>query len=152
MIQFQHEGVADLRYFESFTLDAMLAEHYQELTLNKEVVKLKPRWDTYKALDHADKFVALTARDGSDLVGYNAFFVDRHMHYEDLVVAMNDVFYLHPDYRRGATALRFLRFSEAFLKDRAHKVAYHFKATNNFGPILTRLGYSPEEGVAAKLL
>lgn len=157
MIQFRQDSIRNVRKFDGPEFDAMLAGHYDELTLNKDRVKLKPRWDTYEAMEDAGAFTILTARDPArfgQLVGYNAFFVNRHMHYEDLVVAMNDVFYLHPDYRTGANALRFLRFTENHFKDRAHKLAYHFKATNNFGPLLLnkRLGYSPEEGVAAKLL
>lgn len=153
MIHFQREAIAALRLHDSMALDAMLREHYQELTLNKDRVKLKPRWGAYAAMDEEDALIVLTARDGEQLVGYNFFFVNRHMHYEDLVVAVNDVFYIDPAYRRGSTPLRFLRFTEQYLRDfrGVDKVAYHFKAGNNFGPILKRLGYSPEEGVAAKL-
>lgn len=149
MIEFQHELLNDALIAE---VEPLLEDHYYELALNQERVKLNPKWREYGFLQSVGNFVLLTARDGKRLAGYNAFFVNTHMHYADLVVAVNDVFYLHPDYRRGATALRFLRFSEDYLKDRAHKVAYHFKATNNFGPILQRIGYSAEEGVAAKLL
>lgn len=149
MVRFQRERVEDIRR----EVEPLLAAHYEELTLHKERVKLNPRWDAYAFLDSADKFIALTARDAAGrLVGYNAFFVDANMHYADLRMAVNDVFYLHPDHRKGATALRFLRFTEAYFKDRADKLAYHFKASNNLGPILKRLGYGYEEGVAAKLL
>lgn len=157
MIRFSHEK---LDYFMQFELIPMFDEHYRELTLNKEHVKLKPRWDVYHLLQKSGNFVALLARDDEDrIVGYSAFFVDRHMHYADIVFALNDVFYLHPDIREGATALRFVRFTEKFFADFMaekypglhYKVVYHYKAANNFGPILHRLGYSPEEGVAAKL-
>jgi GNAT superfamily N-acetyltransferase len=150
VIHFQREHLTGALLDE---LQPLLQAHYDELTLNKDRVKLRPKWREYYALQANDMFVALTARDGTGrLVGYNAFFVNTHMHYADLRVAVNDVFYLHPDHRRGATALRFLRFTEDYFKDRVHKVAYHFKAANNFGPILQRIGYSAEEGVAAKLL
>lgn len=132
----------------------ILDAHYEELTLHKERVKLKPRWIVYYTLQARGHFVIYTARDDSGrLVGYNAFFIDAHMHYEDLIVATNDVFFIVPEHRRGSTALRFLRFTEQQLREGGvDKVAYHHKAANNFGPILHRLGYSPEEGVAAKLL
>jgi len=151
-VTFQMEklGGAELLHAE---LAPLLEAHYQELTLNKDVVKLDPDWDTYFALQKRFALAVYTARDAQRLVGYNAFFVSRHLHYRDLIVAVNDVFYLHPDYRRGAIPLRFLRYAERQLKERgAHKLAYHFKASNNFGPLLQRLGYEPEEGVAAKLL
>jgi GNAT superfamily N-acetyltransferase len=132
----------------------MLQAHYDELTLNKDRIKLSPRWGAYDILQQYNRFVAFTAREEGRLVGYSAFFVDYHLHYSGTLVAVNDVFYLHPDARRGTTALRFLRYAEQQLRDvwAVDKIAYHFKAVNNFGPILNRLGYANEEGVAAKLL
>lgn len=131
----------------------MLQDHYDELTLHKERVKLDPDWTAYFHLQQAGAFVVLTARDNGRLVGYNAFFLNRHIHYRGINLAVNDVFYIHRDYRRGPSALRFLRYAERVLKDLgADKLAYHFKAGNNFAAILERLEYQHEEGVAAKLL
>lgn len=132
----------------------MLEAHYEELTLNKEVVKLDPKWSDYYQLQHIAKFIVFTLRDDDRrLVGYNAFFLNTHMHYAGLLVAVNDVFYIHPDYRRGPAALRFLRSTEAALKALgAQKVAYHYKHGNSFAAILKRLGYADEEGVAGKII
>jgi hypothetical protein len=134
----------------------LLVKHYEELTLHKEVVKLLPKWPDYLTLEAMGRFVVFTARDASgQLLAYNAFFINTHMHYSDLTVAVNDVFYIRDENRHGTLALRFLRYTETALKGLgAQKVAYHYKHGNNFGALLTsrRLGYQDEEGVAGKLI
>lgn len=131
----------------------LLLAHYAELTLHKDVVKLDPQWDYYALLEKMDRFVVITARDDGKLIGYNAFFVQQHMHYAGLKVAQNDVFWLVEEYRRGTTALRFLRYTEEALKRMdVRKVVYHCKTSNNFAPILRRLGHAEEEVMVGKIL
>ncbi len=131
----------------------LLELHYAELTLHKDVIKLDPRWDDYILLERMDRLAIFTARDEGRLVGYSAFFVNRHMHYSDLVTAQNDVLYLHPDSRRGTTGLRFIDFVEAPLRDMGvRKLVYHIKFSLDWRPILHRRGYADEEVMCAKLL
>lgn len=131
----------------------LLEQHYQELTRNKERVKLDPLWEDYAALERMGRFVVFAAREHGFLIGYNAFFLNKHMHYAALHVAQNDVFWLSHDFRKGTTALRFLRYSEHELKAMgADKVVYHCKPENNFAPILNRMGYATEETMAGKLI
>jgi hypothetical protein len=153
-LKFRREHIAELIP----ELKPLLELHYQELTLNKDVVKLAPKWDEYIALEDMGRFVILTARDDAGrLTAYNAFFTNTHMHYSALDMAVNDVFYIHDDFRRGSLALRFLRYTEATLKalvapNAPLKLVYHFKRGNNFAAILAALDYVDEEGVAAKII
>lgn len=134
-------------------VEPLLQLHYEELCINRDVVKLAPRWDVYAALEQAGAFVIYTAREAGELVGYSAYFVNQNMHYADLTVGMNDVFYIRDDYRRGTTAMRFLKHCEAELKSiGVRKLVYHCKAANNFAPILHRLGFRDEEVMTAKLI
>ena len=134
-------------------VDDLLALHYEELTLNKDKIKLKPMWPRYAALEAADAFVVFTAREEGKLIGYSAFFVNRHLHYEDTVLASNDVLFLHPDHRLGMTGIRLIKFSEKELSTvGAHKVTWHAKHNTHLIPILTRLGYKNEEVVMGKIL
>jgi hypothetical protein len=131
----------------------LLELHYRELCLHRDVIKLDPRWETYAALEQAGAFVVLTAREGEELIGYNAFFFNRHMHYGGFTVAQNDVLFLHPAFRRGTTALRFLDFSEQQMRELdADKISYHIKFSMDWRPILHRRGYCDEEVMCAKLL
>lgn len=151
MIQFKHEPLTMGLVAE---MEPLLAMQYEELTLHKDVVKLRPRWSLYLLMQSRGTLHVITARQGGvRLVGYSLFLVDQHLHYADIKLASNDVFYVHPDFRRGSVPLRFLRFTRGYLKDiGVHKIAYHFKAGNNFGAILKRLGYSPEEEVVAEII
>lgn len=131
----------------------LLIAHYEELTLHKDIVKLDPQWDQYALLEKMERFTVFTARDGGALVGYSAYFVNRHIHYAGLVHASNDVFYIDPAHRRGTTALRFLRHCEEQLRAQGvKKLMYHCKPSNNFAPILHRLGYADEEVMVGKIL
>ena len=131
----------------------LLQLHYEEVALHRDVIKLNPRWDQYFLLEQIESFAVYTARDDGALVGYNAFFVNHHMHYEDLVVAHNDVLFLHPASRRGTTALCFIDYTEQALQALgARKVGYHIKLAHDWRPILHRRGYQDEEVMCAKLL
>jgi hypothetical protein len=131
----------------------LLQMHWEELTRNKEIAKLAPMWEEYAALEQMGRFVVFTARDDGKLVGYNAFFINKHIHYAGMTLAQNDVFFLVPDHRRGTAALRFLRYCEDQLRELgAMKLTYHCKTVNNFAPILHRLGFADEELIVGKVL
>jgi hypothetical protein len=149
MVTFQREMLFEV----AGEVDDLLQCHYQELTLNKDRVKLKPMWAEYRILEELGRFVVFTARDGDNLVGYSAFFVQQHLHYADLKTAINDVLYLHPDYRQGRTGIRLLQHCEAALKaDGVDKLCWHAKLDTALIPILHRLDYKTEEISLGKML
>jgi GNAT superfamily N-acetyltransferase len=131
----------------------LLERHYGELTLRKDIVRLDPMWPEYALLERLGRFMVFTARENGMLVGYNAFFVNRSMHYAALTVAQNDVLFLHPDHRRGTTALRFIDWCEEYLdREGVDKVTYHIKLSLDWRPILHRRGYVDEEVMCSKFL
>lgn len=131
----------------------LLQLHYEELCLHRDVVKLDPQWREYALLEQLQRFVVLTAREDGRLCGYSAFFLNRHMHYGGFTVAQNDVLFLHPDSRRGTTALRLIDWTECQLRDLgAQKVTYHIKFSHDWRPVLHRRGYSDEEVMCGKML
>jgi GNAT superfamily N-acetyltransferase len=147
-------------YF-SFISDAddLLRMHYQELTLDKHLVQLAPMHERYAKLEAAGKLEVYTARHDGALVGYSLFVVDRHIHYRDLLVASNDVLYLHPEYRRGMAGIKLIRYSEEMLAERGvDKVFWHIKFNRepgdkkDFRAIMHRMGYGDEEVVVGKIL
>jgi hypothetical protein len=131
----------------------LIEEHYQELTLNKGVVKLNPDWARYQKLEDENKLHIFTARNDGKLVGYSFFFLDTHIHYRDLLVATNDVLYLTASYRLGITGIRLIKYSEAELqKLGAKKVTWHIKESKDLSPILNRMGYFAEDTILGKLV
>lgn len=68
----------------------------------------QPSYDRYKACNDSGFFQLMTARDGDKLVGYFGLYLSQSMHSQHLMLT-EDVLFIHPDYRGGTTALRFLR-------------------------------------------
>jgi len=83
----------------------LLFQHYQELTQYKSKITLKPIWEKYFDLEKNSKFFLFTARENTNLVGYSGFFLDRHIHYADTLVAVNDVLFLKKEFRQGLTRI-----------------------------------------------
>lgn len=149
MIKFDVEKILDAKK----ELESLLDKHYEELTLNKELVKLKPMWSSYKELEDKKQFYLFTAREENTLIGYSAFFLKPHIHYEDLIVATNDVLYLKKEYRFGTTGIKLLKYSEQKVKELgANKITWHVKHSNDFRPILHRMGYADEDVIVGKIL
>lgn len=133
----------------------LLAEHYEELTLNKEVVKLDVDWLRYEKLEAGGLLKAWGAWEEGELVGYSCFFLCGHLHYSGLTVAMNDVLFLRKDRRLGMTGIRLIKESEkqlALLAAGPMKIIWHVKHNTSLGPLLERFGYADEEYSMAKIV
>jgi len=134
-------------------IEELLQQHYEELTLNKNVMKLAPDWDQYQAhLDRGELFV-MAAYFGSRLVGYSVFFLYRNIHYKNNIMAKNDVLFLSRPYRRGRMGINLIKRSEDALRELdVSKVIWHIKCHSDFRPILHRMGYADEDIMVGKVL
>ena len=149
MIQIQQELFRD----SMPEIEVLSVLHYDELTLNKEYVKLNPNWNKYLQLEDDNNLCLFTIRSDNILVGYSIFFVDTHIHYKDLVVATNDVLFLREDLRLGITGIKLIKFSESVLKTLGvNKITWHVKFAKDFRPILHRMGYADEDVIVGKIL
>lgn len=149
MITLQRETLFDI----IGEVDDLLRLHYEEVALHKESVPLAPMWERYRQLESIDAFVLYTARSDGELIGYSAFFINRHMHYGDTVMAHNDVIFLHPDHRRGSAGIKLIKFCEQQLRERGVvKATWHVKQEHDFGAILRRMGYIAEDLIFGKIL
>jgi len=149
MITYQMESLAEILV----DVKDLLLQHYEELTLNKAVIKLKPVWTRYESMELNKQFYAVTVRDNGVLIGYSGFILQPHLHYEDILVAQNDVLFLKKQYRLGATGIRLLKYSEQCMKQLgANKITWHVKYSNDFRKILYRMGYLDEDVILGKLL
>jgi predicted GNAT superfamily acetyltransferase len=132
-------------------VDELLKMHYEELTLNKDRVKLAPDWMRYVSMENAGALRIFTARENGELIGYSAFFVQAHIHYEGTIVACNDVLFLRPDKRLGLTGVKLIKFSESELQRAGvNKITWHAKHNTPLIPLLERFGYRNEEVVMGK--
>lgn len=131
----------------------LIEDHWREIALNQECIKLNPDFDRYEQLEQAGIFKLFTVRNETDIVGYFACFVMPHLHYCDHLYATNDVLYLKPEYRKGFTGIRLIKFAERCLKDDGVSVIQiNTKNHKPFDPVLIRLGYSLADKVYSKVL
>src|SRR5271156_2488408 len=77
---------------------ALMELHYDEIAKNKQLLKLNPDVATYNKADQENKLLLLTARSEGVLVGYFLWIMIKHAHYQDVVVAEEDLHFLAPKY------------------------------------------------------
>jgi hypothetical protein len=150
MLTFQQESIREIWR----EMDELLSLHYEEVALYKSLIKLEPMWNQYFALEDLGRFIIYTVRDDGVLVGYGAFFVTPHMHYGSTVVAMNDVLFIHPEYRKSTGGYRLIKFCDESLRQRGdiHKITWHVKIAKDWTKVLHKLGYADEEIMCGKMV
>jgi len=150
MFQFKDiTNVEDIRK----EMEPLLEQHYQELTLDKDVINLKPDWAAYQTLFDQGKLYALGVYYLGGLIGYSVFFLRRHIHYKDNLVADNDVLFLFKSSRQGRLGIELIRESETRLaRLGVTKITWHVKKSRDFRPILVRLGYVEEDIIMGRAL
>jgi GNAT superfamily N-acetyltransferase len=142
-------------------LEEMLFDHWQEVGLDHDAVPLAPDWEHYRRMEKEGTFRIIALRQAGALIGYSAFFVNRHLHYRHTLHAVNDYFYVAPERRSGWVGVQLFRDCERMMADLGVvKIMYHIKPhvllgatrTGNVGRILLRLGYRHAEDCYSKIL
>ena len=131
----------------------LLESHYEEIALDRDVIKLNPDYDMYKKLCDAGVMRIMTARDDGKLVGYCIVVIKYHLHYKDSLTAIDDIFYVSKDYRKGTTGVKLFIKTEEMLKGYGvQRVIMNTKLHHDVGAIFTRLGYKETERVFTKII
>lgn len=114
-LTFQEEPVRAC-WDEAYQLARLHAEGTQGYRRSEP---FNPKLERYEACEQMGMYHLLTARDGPRLAGYFGVYLTDSMH-SQLPILVEDTFFLHPDYRKGRNAIRFIQFIEAWA--RAHQV------------------------------
>ena len=131
----------------------LLEDHYDEIALDKEAIKLNPDYGIYKSLCDSGVMRVITARDGNKLVGYCVCIIKYHLHYKDSLTAFNDIFYISKEYRKGLTGVKlFIKTEEILKKYGVQRIAMNTKVHHDVGAIFDRLGYKETERVFTKMI
>lgn len=131
----------------------LLEQHWEEIALNKDRIKLNPDWDAYHLLEQANALKIFTARSEGKLVGYFVVVVQPNLHYKDHLFATNDIIYLHPDHRKGRTGLKLIQFAEKCLKeDGVSVLTINTKVHKPFDKVMEFLGFGLIERVYSKYI
>lgn len=134
MIALARESVEDV--IEE--IKPLLRLHWQEVAHYLDI-ELDPDWDFYLTSPSVRVF---TARDDGQLIGYGVFFIGPNRHYKQSIQAVQDILFLHPEYRGGRTGYKLIKFcDEEARKEGAQVIYHHTKARHDFGPLLGHLGY-----------
>jgi len=149
---FDFKIITDIAAIRS-QIEPLLEQHYAELTLDKDVIRLDPDWEQYQQLHNEGKLFALGAYYYDRLVGYSVFFLRNHIHYRDAIIANNDVLFLAPEFRVGRLGIELIRRSEQHLQELGvAKITWHVKTSRDFRVLLTRLGYVEEDIIMGRAL
>ena len=138
MITYQEEPLEDCLE----EIKPLIEIHWEEIALYKDKIKLNPDFDKYLLLDSLGMLHVLTARDQGTLIGYFISFVQPNMHYKESVFAVNDILYIHPEYRKGSTGYKLFKKAEKSLKEiGVDVIIIHAKVNNDFKPLMDKLEY-----------
>jgi GNAT superfamily N-acetyltransferase len=104
--------------------DELIAAHWREIAVWQDI-PLDPDWVAYDSLSKAGMLAIYTVRTEEEkLVGYAVFVLRKHTHYKGHSWAMNDIVFVHPDYRDGRIGRRLAKFWEQDLKNRGINVVH----------------------------
>jgi hypothetical protein len=92
--------------------------HWKEVALTQKEVPLEMDTDRYAALDEAGILHIVTGRDDGRLIAYHTSLVMGHLHYRQTLHSLTDLYYIHPLWRRGLTALQLFGMAHRSLKAR----------------------------------
>ena len=132
---------------------SLFEEHYEEIALNKQVMKLKPNWDVYhKAEDLGTLFTFLAKKEGK-CVGYSSNMIGNHLHYADLLYCQNDLLFVSKEHRGGSLGIKLMKATEKHAKLLGCKLMlWHAKQDTTLAQMLPRLRYGVQDIVFSKEL
>ena len=125
----------------------LFEEHWEEIAHHQDKIKLNPNYDQYYKMEEMGMVHVCTVRDDGILIGYFVTFMVPHVHYQDHIWAMNDILFLHPDYRgTKEIAFNLFMFAEKKLVELGVSVIQlHMKLDFPFEPLAKACGYKKVE-------
>lgn len=119
----------------------LFAEHFRELGVNQQHLKPIADEPRYAQLEAVGILFLLTVRVEGKLVGYFTGFTMPHLHYLGAGPwAMTDMYYVQPEYRRGA-GLKLFRAFKQIARERGCKFAVtSCKVHEDHSVLLEKLG------------
>ena len=128
-------------------IEPLLREHYHEIAWYKDKIPYDPDFERYQTIEDAGILHIVTARDEGKLIGYFVSLISYGMHYMSTKYAVNDVLFLHPDYRNGMTAYKMFKYAFKVLKDDegVDCITIHMKTDFPFDRLCESLGMRKQE-------
>jgi GNAT superfamily N-acetyltransferase len=163
MITYQVEKYADV----IDEIWPLLEDHYQEIATDKHMKPFDPDLARYQSMEDQDMLRIFTARaaphptDNKDyfngkpvgLIGYFVTVILPGLHYQQTLMAINDIMYIMPEHRGGTVGYRLLKLATEDLKNLgADILTIHMKTEYPFRSLLAKLGFHLTEENWEKVL
>jgi GNAT superfamily N-acetyltransferase len=130
----------------------LIALHWREIAPYQDITRINPDLELYERLEAAGRLLLVTARDAGTLVGYFLMILAPHPHYRHIVVATEDLHFVHPA-ARGWTGIKLMKFAERMARAQgATLMVGRAKAKSEHGALYARLGYDLMDEVFTKRL
>lgn len=148
-VTYQTEPLADCRE----EIAALLKLHWDEVALDHDAIPLDTDWTSYEQMDREGQLAILTARKDGRVIGYHVTIVKPHLHYASTLHGFVDVYFVHPDHRKGMTGVRlFIEAEKALAKRGVVKIFSGTKKHLDMSLIFERLGWRPTETLYSKVI
>ena len=133
--------------------EALGREHYDEIALNKSVMVYAPDIEKYKALEAHGSLLTLGVFEGEKLVGYSVNILYQHIHYKEMLVAHNDMIFIHQDNRLGTLGLKLIKATTSACRERgAHMMMWHAKQNSKLAHLFPKLGCTVQDIIFSEVL
>ena len=121
----------------------LLHLHWDEVAPYKDLLLLNPDLLRYQQLEASGALHVVTARLDGLLIGYIVMIVSPHLHYRHVLIATDDIHFIHPEYRKGSLGSRLIISAEKLMKNLGAKImVLRTKANNSHGLLFERMGYT----------
>jgi len=149
MITVQLESMTNVKK----DIKPLLNEHWELVALNQGKIKLNPDYEEYARLDAAGVLKCFTARNNGALVGYFILLISNSIHYSDHLFAVNDVIFVKPDSRAGATVYKLIKYAEDYCEKMGVSVlTLNTKVHLPFDKLMVHMGFNLIERIYSKYL
>jgi len=126
----------------------LVTEAWDEVEVYKDKMKLDPNYDLYLELEKLGVVHVVTVRDEGKLIGYYISLLMPNPHYQTHTFAINDLLFIHPDYRGGTTTYRMFKYAFKKLKEKGVSViTLNMKVKFPFKRLCKALGMEHHENV-----
>lgn len=130
-------------------LKSHLQAHYEEL--NDQAFPLDPDWTKYAQLEQMDLLRCYAAFDDNELIGYAIFLLGPSIHYSSSKWAFEDIYRIVPEFRKGMTGYKFVKYFLSQIEQEVDKVVIGTKTKLEVGKLFERLGYKHFENLYSKV-
>lgn len=127
--------------------------HWEEVAADKDVIPLEPNYEMYDWIDQNGQLHVVTVRCDGKLIGYHTSIVRPHLHYKSSLSAFTDMYFIHPDYRKGMVGVKLFKEVEKSLKQRGvQKMFTGTKLSLDMGRLFEHLGWKETERLYTKVI